>query len=186
MKLKSFVVSAVMLPVLLAASNSDFSMEKAKKVDDFLKRIREKKRQAVILKKVTFTQRELNSYLNIFYLKRYAPEVKTIELNLGRQNQVSGSLTVKLTGKKYDNVPSFLRDMEVEFSGKIECENYRMRYVFDSISINGTNFAPEILDEAFSAAQSSFKLKKSIFDWFSLLPGLKNVVVDHKKITIFY
>jgi len=174
------------LGIVAAASTAEFSMEKAKKVDTFLRRIGERDRQAVILKKMTFTERELNSYLNIFYIRRYAPEVKRIQLKLLRHNRVSGSLHIKLAGKKYEKVPSFLKDVEIEFAGKVECENYRMRYVFDQIRINGTTFAPEILDEAFYAAQTNFRLKKSIFDWFSLLPGLKNVVIDYKKITIYY
>ena len=138
------------------------------------------------MKKVTFTQSELNSYLNIVYIKRYTPEVKFIKLKLENKNYVSGSMEVKLTGEKYEKVPSFLKDFEIDFSGKVECENRRMRYIFEKLKINGTSFSPEILDEAFYAAQTGFKIKKSIFDWFNLLPGLKDIKIDHKKITIFY
>jgi hypothetical protein len=109
-----------------------------------------------------------------------------LKLDLRKTNRVSGVMKVKLTGEKYEKVPSFLKDFEIEFEGKLECENYRVRYQFEKMEINGTLFSPEILDEAFYAAQSSFKIKKSIFDWFSLLPGLKNMLIEHKKITIYY
>lgn len=165
---------------------SEFSAEKAKKVNRYLTRIAQTRKKGVILKKVSFSESELNSYLNMIYTRRYSPEVKYIKLNLQRNNMVSGTLKAVLKGSKYENLPSFLKNFEVEFDGKIECENYRMRYSFEKLSINGTSFSPEILDQAFSAAQTGFKVKKSIFDWFRLLPGIKNIKIDYKKITIFY
>ncbi|MCK4835081.1 MAG: hypothetical protein KAT17_00500 [Candidatus Aminicenantes bacterium] len=184
--MKFKIAALILISVSVGLFSAEFSVEKAKRVDDFLRRIREKDRKTVFLKKMTFTQRELNSYINIFYLKRYSPEVKYLKLNFRKNNYVTGVMKVKLTGKKYESVPSFLRDIELEFSGKLECKNYRVRYIFNKMEINGTLFAPEILDEAFHAAQSNIDLKKSIFDWFSLLPGLKNVIIDYKKITIYY
>jgi len=165
---------------------TEFSGPKAKKVDLILKRIAKTKKHTPFLKKVTFTQDELNSYLNLVYIKKYTREVKYIELKLGRKNYVSGTVKVKLVGKKYSQVPSFLRDVEIDLSGKVECQNYRMRYIFEDLKINGTGFSPEILDEAFGAAQVNFKVKKSMYDWFNLFPGIKNIVIDHKKITLFY
>lgn len=165
---------------------SEFSIEEAEKVDRFLKKAREKQKRSVFLKQITFTQDELNSYLNIIYTKKYAPEVKYIKLNLENGNYVNGTMKVKLTGQKYEKVPSFLKNIEVEFNGKVECENYRMRFFFEDLKINGASFSPEILDEAFSAAQTNFKVKKSMFDWFDLLPGLKNSVIGYKKITLYY
>ncbi|MCP4221182.1 MAG: hypothetical protein GY765_41515 [bacterium] len=169
-----------------AKISSEFSVDKGKKVERILKRIAKKKRHSVYVRKVTFSQDELNSYLNIFYNKKYAPEVKYINITLGKNNFAEGSMKIKLVGKKYEKVPAFLRDIEVEFSGKVECEKYRMRYAFDKIKINGKTFSPELLDEAFVTAQVGSNAKKSMYDWFSLLPGIKNVVIDVKKITLFY
>jgi len=165
---------------------AEFSIEKAQKIDFFFKRIAQIRKKSIFLKRKTFTENELNSYFNLIYLKKYAPEVKIIKIQLENKNSVNGRMKVKLTGKKYDKVPSFLRDFEIEFKGKIECQNYRMRYLFEDIRINGTTFAPELLDEAFSSAQTNIRIKKSLFDWFNLLPGIKNVTVEYKKITIFY
>jgi hypothetical protein len=171
---------------LFSGALTEFSAEKAKRVDRTLKRIAMKKKHKVFLKKITFSEDELNSYLNLIYSKRYTPEVKYIKLKLKKNNYVSGTVKVKLVGKKYSSVPSFLKDIEVDLSGKIECQNYRMRYEFDNIRVNGTSFSPEVLDEAFGAAQANFKVKKSMYDWFQLMPGIKNVVVDYKKVTLFY
>jgi hypothetical protein len=184
--MKSKICLLVILSFVALLFATEFSVDKAKRVDDFLRRIRESKRNNIYLKKVTFSQKELNSYINIFYLKRYSPEVTYMKLDLRDNNRVSGTMKVKLTGKKYEKVPSFLKDIEIEFSGKLESKNYRVRYIFETMEINGTQFSPEILDEAFNAAQTGFNVKKSIFDWFSLLPGLKNVVIRHRKITVYY
>lgn len=176
----------ILVPFILSGDTSEFSMDQAKRVDGILKRIAEKKRQTPFLRKVTFSQDELNSYLNLIYAKNYAPEVKYIKLKLDKDNYTEGTMKVKLEGKQYDKVPAFLRDIEVELNGKIECANSRMRYLFNDLKINGTKFSPELLDEAFGAAQGGAKIKKSMFDWFDLFPGLKKVILDYKKITFFY
>ena len=61
-----------------------------------------------------------------------------------------------------------------------------MRFVFSELVINGSRYSPEILDEAFGAAQFNAKTKKSIFDWFTLLPGLKKVQCSDKTIYFYY
>lgn len=165
---------------------NEFSVDHAKRVDLTIKRIGKEKRSSVFLKKITFTQDELNSYLNLIYVKRYMPEVKYIKLNLEKNNSVNGTIKVKLEGPKYEKVPSMFRDIELELAGKIECENYRMRFLFERIKLNGTSISPEMLDEAVGVAQSSFKVKKSLYDWFNLLPGIKSVIVDYKKVIFFY
>lgn len=165
---------------------AEFSANRAEKVSIFLKKIAKRTKKTVILKQATFSEQDLNSYLNIVYTRKYAPEVKYLKLYLDNDNVISGIMKVKLIGKKYDKVPSFLKDFEIEFSGQLECRNYRIRYIFEKIKINGTSFSPEILDEAFSAGQAGIKEPKSIFDWFNFLPGIKKVQVRDKRITFFY
>jgi hypothetical protein len=184
MKKKTCACLFLALAVLAAAS--DFSMEKAKRVDAFLTRIAARRQPALFLKKMAFSENELNSYLNLIYTKKYAPEVTFIELRLQDKNRVSGSIKFNLAGEKYAGVPQFLRDVELRFSGKFECSNYHMRFVFSELVINGSQFSPEVLDEAYGTAQFSAKVKRSIFDWFTLLPGLKNVQSSEKTIYFYY
>jgi len=184
-------ITLAVLTVILMMCGSfsfaeEFSVHKAKKIDFFLQRIAKAPKTKVFLRRGTFDESELNSYLNMIYAKRYAPEVKYIKLNLKEENQVSGTMKIKLVGKKYQDVPSFLRDFEIEFSGTVECDKYRMRYVFKALKINGSSFSPELLDEAFGTAQGNVKIKKSLFDWFNFLPGIKKVEIDYKKIIFFY
>ena len=176
----------VLVAGALVFSASGFSWEQAKRVDLILKQITKYKKPRVFLKKISFSQDELNSYLNLIYLRKYTPEVKSIDLKLEKNNYVSGTMKVKLEGKKYKDVPAFLRDIEVETSGKVQCQNYRMRFEFDQLKINGTGFSPEVIDEAFGAAQVNYRVKKSMYDWFDLMPGIKNIIIDEKKITLFY
>jgi hypothetical protein len=169
-----------------AATAADFNLEKAQKIEQFLGRIANRHQQSLFLKKTSFSEEELNSYLNLIYIKKFAPEVTFIELHLGDKDQVNGSLAVKLAGEKYDAVPQFLRDINISFHGKFECSNYHMRYVFQELVINGSSYSPEIIDEAFAAAQLNARTKKSIFDWFTLLPGLKKVQSSEKTIYFYY
>jgi hypothetical protein len=184
MKLKTAAILFLALAAFAAAA--DFSLDNAKRIERFLSRIAARRQPALFLKKMAFSENELNSYLNLIYVKKYAPEVTSIELRLKDKNVVSGTLKVKLAGEKYTAVPQFLRDVEVGFSGKFECSNYHMRYAFSELVINNSRFSPDILDEAFSAAQFNSKIKRSIFDWFTLLPGLKNVQSSEKTIYFYY
>jgi len=184
MKLKT--AACLFLATAAFAAAADFSLDKAKRIDRFLARIAARRQPGLFLKKMAFSESELNSYLNLIYVKKYAPEVSAIDLRLKDKNLVSGTLKVKLAGEKYTAVPQFLRDVEVSFSGKFECSNYHMRYAFAELVINGSHFSPDVLDEAFSAAQFNAKIKRSIFDWFTLLPGLKNVQSSEKTIFFYY
>lgn len=184
--MKTRIVFGLCLTLAAGAVAADLSMEKGKKVEQFLERIANRRQPSLFLKKAAFSENELNSYLNFFYTKKYAPEVQSIELRLRDKDEVSGSLKVKLQGAKYSAVPEFLRDIDVSFQGKFECSNYHMRYVFRELVINGSRYSPEVLDEAFNAAQINVKTRKSLFDWFTLLPGLKKVQSTDKTIIFYY
>jgi hypothetical protein len=184
MKAKTFFCLLLVLAVNAAAA--DFSMEKGRKIEQFLERIASRRQPSLFLKKTAFSEDELNSYLNLFYVKKYAPEIQFIELRLRDKDEVGGALKVKLNGAKYAAVPEFLRDIDVSFQGKFECSNYHMRYVFRELVINGSHYSPDVLDEAFNAAQINVKTKKSLFDWFTLLPGLKKVQSSEKTIFFYY
>ncbi|MCK5220408.1 MAG: hypothetical protein KAR14_02430 [Candidatus Aminicenantes bacterium] len=183
--MKRLLIIFFLIPLFLIPA-TEFSIERAKRIDGYLKRISARKTESVILKNITFSQRDLNSYLNLIYTRKYAREVKYIKLELGKNNYIGGNMKIVLKGEKYAKIPSFLKDFEIDFEGKVFCSNYRMRYDFEKVRINGTSFSPEILDEAFGAAQTGYKIKKSMFDWFRLLPGIKNIKTDHKKLIIFY
>ncbi|MBN2346795.1 MAG: hypothetical protein JXO51_10445 [Candidatus Aminicenantes bacterium] len=170
----------------LAAVAGDFSPEKARKVDGFMARIAAPRSPSLFLKKASFSESELNSYLNLIYIRKYAPEVTLIDLRLKDENHVDGRLKFKLEGEKYALVPQFLRDAEVRFRGRFECSHYHMRFVFSELVINGSHFSPNVLDEAYGVAQFNAKVKKSIFDWFNLLPGLKSIQGSEKTIHFFY
>ncbi len=181
-------IAGIFLLLVIAAPvvAGDFSLDKAQKVDRFLARIAARRHTSLFLKKMAFSESELNSYLNLIYTRKYAPEVTAIELRLQDKNLVSGSIKAKLAGEKYSAVPQFLREMDVRFSGMFECGNYHMRFVFKELVINGSHFSPDVIDEIYGAAQFNAKVKKSMFDWFTLLPGLKSVQSSDKKIYFFY
>ena len=183
---KTRVVNIFLVLFFIRLNAVDFSMDQAKRVEDFLNRIAQKPNNTIFLKKITFSESELNSYLNLIYTKKFTPEIKYLFLNLYDKNQVSCEAKIVLNGPKYDTVPQFLRDITVKGQGKIECANYRMRFLIQDLYVNNTRFSPEILDEAYVTAQGNVNIKKSLFDWFTLLPGLKNMNTGNKTVTFFY
>ena len=178
--------AAILVLLTAALAGAEFNYEKAKRLDDFLTRIAQLKSRPLLLRQMTFSEHEFNSYLNLVYVKRYAPEVKYIELELREKNRVRGRLKLKLDARQYSRVPAFLRDVEVRFAGRVECESQRMRYWFDELAVNGASFSPQVLDEVYGLAQFNSAVKNSIYDWFSLLPGLKKFSTGDKSITLFY
>jgi len=184
--MKRLACSLLLLLLAASAVAGDHSLEQAQKVDRFLARIAARRQTSLFLKKVAFSENELNSYLNLIYTRKYAPEITAIELRLKDKNLVSGSIKAKLAGEKYSSVPQFLREMDVRFNGAFECSSYHMRFVFKELVINGSHFSPDVIDEVYGAAQFNAKVKKSLFDWFTLLPGLKSVQSSDKKIYFFY
>ncbi len=174
------------LSLVAALWAGDWVQEKAQRVDAFLARVAAPHPPSVFLKKAAFSENELNSYLNLIYVKKYAPEVSFIELRLKDDNAVSGSLKLKLDKEKYAAVPAFLRETEVRFGGVFESVHNRMRFVFSELSVNGAQIAPDALDELFGAAQAGARMKRSLFDWFNLLPGLKGVQSSDKTIFFLY
>ena len=159
-------------------------MDEAQKVNRFLDRIAHLENRSVYLKRFFFSERELNSYLNLIYVKKYAPEVKYINLILKENNWLDGEMKIKLTGETYKKVPAFLRDFLVGFSGVLNSDNYRVRFKFKDVTINGTGFSPAVLDELFQVAQSGEK--QSIYDWFTLLPGLIKISIQSGRVIVYY
>lgn len=183
--MKRIALLILILPLVIGAEQ--FSMAKAKRLEQFLSRIGQRRPgQELFLKKAIFTEDDLNSYLNLVYIKKFTPEVTYIKLNLKPKSGIEGNIKIKLLGKEYEKVPAFLRDITIDFTGVVESTTSRMRFIFEKLVINGTQYNPEVMDEIFQTAQINVKVKKSLFDWFTLLPGLKQIAIDEDKIICYY
>lgn len=185
--------SAFLLLIMLAGTPLSSAIdgingdeEKARQMDIFLKKIARESKPRVFLRRKTFEQKTVNSYLSLIYLPRFAREVKDVRLNFHKDNWVSGRVSIHLTGKKYEKLPGFLQEMDLELNGVIESRPEQMRFLIKELRLNGTAFSPELLDEAFSTFQGGNKMKRSIFDWFTLLPGIKRISCDEGRLTLFY
>lgn len=183
--MKRIALLIMILPLLISAE--EFSQAKAKRLEQFLARIGQRRPgQALFLKKAIFSEDDLNSYLNLVYIKKFTPEATYIKLKLKPKSRIDGNIKIKLLGKEYEKVPTFLRDITIDFSGVVESTTNRMRFIFEKLVINGTQYNPEVMDEIFQTAQINVKVKKSLFDWFTLLPGLKQIAIDENQIVCYY
>lgn len=174
------------LPSEIDAGDIRPDAEKANQLDLFLKKIAKDNKARVFLRRKSFDQSTVNSYITLLYLPRYAREVKEAHMDFHKDNWVSGRFSIRLAEKKYRQLPGFLKEMDLDVSGVIESRPEQMRFLIKELKINGTSFSPEILDEAFSTFQAGNKVKRSIFDWFTLLPGIKRISCDEGNLTLFY
>jgi hypothetical protein len=169
--------------------SEDLSIIKAQRVNKILNKIskgRHLRLKSIVMKEVSFTQEEFNSYMNKIYLPKFFPEAKELNIEFFSDNIMKVQVKVEMKGEKYKKIPSLFKKFELETEGTIFSKKYQMRYEFKTLKINGTSFSPDLLDEAASTFQSGYKVKKSLFDWFQLLPGIKKVSAAYKKITFYY
>lgn len=184
--------SALFLPLFFTLSllgqqtDGHLDQQKALQLDQFLKKIAKENRPRVYLRRKSFDQTTVNSYLQFVYLPRFAREIKEAHLVFKKDNWVAGKISIRLSDSKYQKLPGFLKEMDLDLSGIIESRPEQMRFQIKELKLNGTSFSPEILDEAFSTFQGGHKIKRSIFDWFTLLPGIKRIGCDEGTLIVFY
>ncbi len=174
-----------MSPVLFQAEGN-YDRAGAERVAAFFERISGPRSESPFLRQATFSEIEFNSYFNLIHIPLQLPELRYLEMSFSPGNRISGRLQVELQADSYRLLPSGLRNARVEFSGLFECQAYQGRFILDELKVNGAAFSPNLLDELIQLVQSGKTKKKSLFDWYPLLPGLKQVKTGQASVTLFY
>lgn len=175
--------------VALSIFADEFSINQARRVNGILNAIaqnRHLRQNTPVMKTVSFSQQELNAYINKIYCPKFIPEVQYFKISLYPENRVEAEADIELSEKKYPRIPAFFRSFHLKTVGDIYSREYRMRFDMETLEINGTGFSPEVLDETFGAFQSGYSVKRSLFDWFTLLPGIKKIATEYQKIIFYY
>jgi len=183
--MKTKLILLLLLPAL-NFNAAEYDREAAERVAAFLERISGPPSPSPFLREVTFSENECNSYLNLIHIPLNLPEVKHIGLAFAPENTISGEIQLDLQGNSYRLIPAGLRKATIEFSGIFECSNYLGRFLLRELRVNGASFSPHLLDELMQTVQLGQAEKKSLFDWYPLLPGLKQIRTDRGSVSLLY
>ena len=165
----------------------NYSPQEVQKV---LKAIAQMKREQFrpdkdVLKKVTVTESELNSYFAYRIEVQKEEVTRELQLKLFPKNRIEGRIAVNLEGQK---LPKFLKpQMTFYFSGNLKVKNQKVRLEIKDLFLEGQRIQPMVLDLIiFIASKIENTEASSIDDWYDLPYGIKNIVTEKGRAIFYY
>lgn len=137
------------------------------------------------LDSVIVTESELNSYF-AYRIEAENEEIMTqLHLKILKNNKIEGKIHIDLRGQ---NIPEFLRpEMNIYFSGKVEVEDGKGRILMKKLFLEDQPIQPQVLDAIiFIASKLQNYEPTSLYDWYELPFGIKDIVTKKKQAVFFY
>jgi hypothetical protein len=182
----TFFILILFFPVF-ASGIQDYSRQEAQKVLRVISDIeRESSRKTDdSLENISITESELNSYIAYRIEVEKAKVMKELRIKLFKKNRVEGKILIDLRGQE---IPRFLRpQMNLYFGGKLEVKGGLVRLILKDLFLEDQRIDPKVLDFiiALAAKVENYKVW-SIYDWFGLPYGIKDVQIQSHKAVFFY
>lgn len=168
-------------------SQSQYSIEEARRVFQIIGQLEQeilknsqRKQDSVIV-----TESELNSYFAYRIEAEKEEIMKQLHLKILQNNKIEGKIQIDLRGQK---IPDFLRpEMNIYFSGKIEVNNGKVRILMKKLFLEDQPIQPQVLDAIiFIASKLQNYEPTSLYDWYELPFGIKNITTKNQKAIFFY
>ncbi len=172
---------------IVALGLQDYSRQEAQKVFRVISKIeRESARKADdSLENISISESELNSYIAYRIDVEKEKIMKELRIKLFKKNKIEGKILIDLSGQQ---IPSFLRpQMTLYFGGKLEVKGGLVRLDLKDLFLEEQRIDPNVLDFiiALGAKIENYKVW-SIYDWFELPYGIKNVKTQNQKAIFYY
>ena len=173
--------------VFASYASTEYSLKEALKVLNIIEKVQsEQSRQSKgKLRKVTVTESELNSYI-AFRIETEKEEImKQLNLHILVNNRIEGNILIDLRGQ---NLPGFLRpQMNIYFGGRVEVKDEKVRINIKKLFIEDVPIQPEILDVIIQIASKIENSEPtSLYDWYDLPFGLKDIKTQNGKAIFYY
>jgi len=138
-----------------------------------------------VLKKVTVTESELNSYFAYRIEVEKEEVTRELQLKLFPKNRIEGRIVVNLEGQK---LPKFLKpQMTFYFSGNLKVKDHKVKLEIKDLFLEGQRIQPMVLDLIiFIASKIENTEASSIDDWYDLPYGIKNIVTQRGRAIFYY
>lgn len=128
----------------------------------------------------------LNAFI-AFQLAAGDDPLQELVLKLFPQNRVEGKAVVRLKGK---NVPAFLQaPLPFLFSGRLESEEGRAKFLFDRLFLHGQPIQPALVDLIVAFAQGGKGGGESpggLDDWYGLPYGIRKIEIRKGGVVLHY
>jgi len=172
---------------IFASGIQDYSRQEAQKVFRVISKIeRESARKTGdSLENVSITESELNSYIAYRIDAEREKIMKELRVKLFKRNKIEGKILIDLSGQQ---IPGFLKpQMTLYFGGKLEVKGGLVRLDLKDLFLEEQRIDPDVLDFiiALGAKIENYKVW-SIYDWFELPYGIKNVKTQNQKAVFYY
>lgn len=168
-------------------SQSQYSIEEARRVFIIIEQLEQEllKNNQRELQSVTVTESELNSYFAYLIEAEKEDIMKQLHLKIFKNNKIEGKILIDLRGQK---IPDFLRpEMNIYFAGKVEVNNGKGRILMKKLFLEDQPIQPQVLDAIiFIASKLQNYEPTSLYDWYELPFGIKDIVTQKKQAVFFY
>ncbi len=173
--------------VLVSYGSTEYSLKEALKVLNIIEKVQSEQNTLSKgkLRKVTVTESELNSYI-AFRIETEKEEImKQLNLHILVNNRIEGNILIDLRGQ---NLPGFLRpQMNLYFGGRVEVKEKKVRINIKKLFIEDVPIQPEILDVIIQIASKIENSEPtSLYDWYDLPFGLKDIKTQNGKAIFYY
>jgi hypothetical protein len=179
-----FILSLVFV---FSSHASNYSLKEALKVINVLEKIEASRylEGRNTLRKIVISESELNSWIAYRIETEKEEVMKELKLKLFEENKVEGKIFIDLRGQ---NIPKILRpEMSFYFEGKLQIDKGRARFNLKKLFLEEQQINPLVLDLIIqiSAAIQNFEAS-SIYEWYELPYGIKNIETHLGQTFLFY
>lgn len=168
-------------------STSQYSIEEARKVFQIIGQLEKEKLKDNQREwsSVVVQESELNSYFAYRIEAEKEDIMKQLHLKIKRNNKIDGKIHIDLRGQK---IPDFLRPtMDIYFAGKVEVKNGKGRILMKKLFLEDQPIQPQILDAIiFIASKLQNADPTSLYDWYELPFGIKDINTKRQQAIFFY
>ena len=168
-------------------SQSQYSLEEARQVFEIIEQLEQDllKNNQRKLQSVIVTESELNSYFAYRIEAEKEDIMKQLHLKIFKNNKIEGKILIDLKGQK---IPDFLRpEMNIYFAGKVEVNNGKGRILMKKLFLEDQPIQPQVLDAIiFIASKIQNSEPTSLYDWYELPFGIKDIKTKKQQAIFFY
>jgi len=168
-------------------SQSQYSIEEARRVFIIIEQLEQDllKNNQRKLQSVTVPESELNSYFAYRIEAEKEDIMKQLHLKIFKNNKIEGKIQIDLRGQK---IPDYLRpEMNIYFAGRVEANNGKGRILMKKLFLEDQPIQPQVLDAIiFIASKLQNSEPTSLYDWYELPFGIKDIKTKKKQAIFFY
>jgi len=185
---KGLILAVVMISVCLShGAEEKYSVDEALRVFRLIEKVQSEQvsKSASDIRTVIVGESEFNSYIAYRIETENEELMKELHLKFLPDDRLEGKIYVDLRGQ---DIPKFLRpEMNLYLGGKLEVEAKRVRVVLKELFLEGHPVQPKLLDLIIYVTSKIQNTEpSSIYDWYELPFGIKNIRIEKGRAIFFY